>query len=522
MNAISLAFGLARFGWGVRRFCRETVSIEAARAAIRSRIRDRDRTFLELVRRVWAPGPRSPYRQLFRAARCEPGDVDRLVAQEGVEGALTALRQAGVYVSFDEFKGLRVAVRGGETFQFDAGDFDNPIVRAHFMTTSGGTRARPTRIVIDLDHIAESASDWALWFSAHGWLDRPVVFLTPEFPGIVSRQLRSAKLGKPYARWFVTGGGGTLRYRLVSTYLQALSRRASGAPRPERVSLLTDGRRIGEELARMAAMGKPPCVVASPATAVRLCGTVAETGGSLSGVTFLLGGEPYTDARKRALEAVGASGVPNYGSAETGPLGAQCPGPFTTDDVHVYRDAFAVIAASHMDAGAAEESAILVTGLRRTGPKVLLNVEIGDTARVARRTCGCAFDDMECTTHLWSIRSSDKLTGDGVTFLVADLLPLLEDELPRRFGGAAGHYQIVETQDPHGLPRYQLLVSPEVGTVDECAIVNALLDALSARRPAYGFMVEQWRQGGLLTVRRERPQPTARGKVPAYRRPSWH
>jgi hypothetical protein len=520
MNALSLAFGLARFGWGVRRFCREPITLEAAREAIRRRIRDRDRTFLDLVRRVCSSGPRNPYRRLFRAARCEPGDVDRLVAEDGVEGALDALRRAGVYVSFEEFKGLRPAVRGGETFDFETGDFDNPLARAHFVVASGGTRARPTRILVDLDHITESASDWALWFSAHGWFDRPIVFVTPEYPGIVNRQLRSAKLGKPYARWFVTGGGGSLRYRLVSAYIQAVSRRASGSPRPEHVSLL-DGWRIGEELARMADAGKPSCVVASPATAARLCGIMAERGGSLRGVTFLLGGEPYTDACKRALEAAGASGVPNYGTAETGPLGAQCPRPAATDDVHVYHDAFAVIAAQRGFPDGSNADAILLTGLRRAGPKVLLNVDIGDTACMTRRPCSCAFAEVGYDTHLSAIRSSEKLTGDGVTFLVADLLPLLEEELPRRFGGTAGHYQLVETRDEHGLPRYQLLVSPEVGALDERAVVDALLDALSVRRRAYGFMAEQWRQGRLLAVRRERPQPTSRGKVPAFRSPPW-
>jgi hypothetical protein len=520
MSAISLGLGLVRFGWGIRRFCRETVSIEAAHEAIRSRNRDRDGAFLDLVRRVCASRPCNPYRQLFRAARCEPGDVERLVVQEGLEGALDALRRAGVYVSFDEFKGLRPAARGGETFQFAAADFDNPLARVHFTTTSGGTRAGPTRILIDLDHIAESASDWAIWFSAHGWFERPVVFVTPQYPGIVNRQLRSAKLGKPYARWFVTSAGGSLRYRLVSAYVQALSRWASGAPRPERVSTL-DGRRIGEELARMAEAGEPPCVVASPTTAARLCDAAVEGGTSLQGVTFLLGGEPYTDARKRALEAAGATGVPHYGSAETGPVGAQCPRPSTTDDVHVYRDAFAVIGAPRRAPDGSDGDPILLTGLRRAGPKVLLNVEIGDTAYVARRPCGCAFDSLAWDTHLWSIRSSQKLTGDGMTVLVSDLLPVLEEELPRRFGGTAGHYQLVEVQSEHGLARYELLVSPEVGAIDERAVVDALLDALDARRRAYGFMVEQWRRGRLLAVRRERPRPTGRGKLPALRPPSW-
>jgi hypothetical protein len=516
MSAASLALGLARFTWGIRRFCRDTNSVETAKEAIRRRIHERDQTFLALVRRVHASDPRNPYRQLLGAAGCEPADVQRLVAQEGLERALEVLRKAGVYVSFEEFKGLRPAVRGSETFHFRPADFDNPLVRTHLTTTTGGSRARPTRILIDLDHIAESASSWALWFSAHGWLERHVVFVTPEYPGIVNRQLRSAKLGKPYVRWFVTSGGGSPQYRLVSAYIQAVSRRATGAPRPEHVSL-HDGQRIGEELARMVAAGAPPCVVTSPSTAARLCAAMAEHGRSLRGVAFLLGGEPYTDATKLALAAAGATGAPNYGSAETGPVGAQCPTPAATDAIHVYRDAFAVIAAPRALPDGAEGDTILFTGLRWTAPKLLVNVDIGDTACIEDRPCDCEFDRAGCHTQLWAIRSSAKLTGDGVTFIGADLVPLLEEELPRRFGGAAGDYQLVETQGARGLPRYRLLVSPEVGAVDEPAVIDALLGALSVRRRAYGFMVEQWRQAGLLEVRRERPQTTSRGKVPAFR-----
>jgi hypothetical protein len=212
--------------------------------------------------------------------------------------------------------------------------------------------------------------------------------------------------------------------------------------------------------------------------------------------------------------------VPNYGSAETGPVGAQCPRPASTDDVHVYRDAFAVIAAPPRRPDGSDQT-VFLTGLRRAGPKVLLNVDIGDTACLVRRPCGCAFDELECDTHLSTIRSSEKLTGDGVTFLGADLLPLLEEELPARFGGTVGDYQLVEIPDERGLPRYRLLVSPEVGALDEQVVVDALLDALSVRRRAYGFMVEQWRQGKLVEVCRERPQRTSRGKVPAFRTVSW-
>ena len=249
-------------------------------------------------------------------------------------GPFSTFRRAGVYVGFEEFKGLEPAVRGGQTFHFRPDDFDNPLARPNIPSRSGGTRAQPTRILIDLDEIEMIAANWALWFEVHGWDDRPIVFATPEYPGIVSRQLLCAKRGTPYTRWFVTGGGGSLAYRGVSSVVHWLARRATGTPRPERVPL-ADAWRIGQELARMAEAGSPPCVVSSPSTAARVCLAMHEHGQRLSGVAFVLGGEPFTEARKRTLESVGAVGVPSFGTSEAGAVGAQCSHPAAVDDVHL-------------------------------------------------------------------------------------------------------------------------------------------------------------------------------------------
>jgi thioredoxin reductase len=59
------------------------------------------------------------------------------------------LYQSGVYVSFEELKGLTPAVRGSQRFTFRSTDFDNPRITPHFYGSSGGTRGRPSRIMID-------------------------------------------------------------------------------------------------------------------------------------------------------------------------------------------------------------------------------------------------------------------------------------------------------------------------------------------------------------------------------------
>jgi hypothetical protein len=48
----------------------------------------------------------------------------------------------------------------------------------------------------------------------------------------------------------------------------------------------------------------------------------------------------------------------------------------------------------------------------------------------------------------------------------------------------------------------------------EQILVDAFFAEPVSLRPPYGFMVDQWRRGGFLEVRREPPRVTARGKIP--------
>lgn len=51
------------------------------------------------------------------------------------------------------------------------------------------------------------------------------------------------------------------------------------------------------------------------------------------------------------------------------------------------------------------------------------------------------------TLHLHGIRSVEKLTAAGMTFLDSDVIRVLEEVLPGRFGGGPTHYQLVEEED---------------------------------------------------------------------------
>jgi hypothetical protein len=516
MPILSDVAGLLRFAVGLRAFVGRPISLEDAKAIIRRGMANREARFLEKVEHAVFGNPRSPYLQLFRYAGCELGDVRRLVADDGVDGALRRLVEAGVYVTFEEFKGLTQAVRGSHTFAFRASDFDNPLITTHFQSSSGGTRGRPTRTRIDLDHIAQSAPHWAVWFGAHGWLDRPLVFWRPTHAGQASGHLLCVKFGKRFEKWFGSVGMGVAKDRLAAALVHHLVRQAAGLSRPELVPI-HEAARVGEYLVGMVRGGQRPCVSTSPSQAIAISLALRARGLSLDGVTFLLGAEPLTPARRTTIEDAGARAVPTYGFSEGGSVGSQCPNPVAADDIHVSSDAYAVIARTR-DLGDGEAvDALLLTALRPACPKVLLNTEIGDQGVLETRRCDCLFDELGYHQHLHTIRSFSKLTGIGVTFVGADLHWLLEELLPQKFGGIATDYQLVEEQDAQGVPRYTLRVNPALGPLDEETLVTTFLEALGRRRNHYRFMATVWAQAEVLRVQRSLPLPTARGKILPFR-----
>ena len=80
--------------------------------------------------------------------------------------------------------------------------------------------------------------------------------------------------------------------------------------------------------------------------------------------------------------------------------------------------------------------ALLLTSLRSTAPVILLNASMGDQGFMVARRCDCPLERVGWTTHLHTIRSYEKLTAGGMTFLDTDVVRVLEQTLPATFGGA--------------------------------------------------------------------------------------
>ena len=107
----------ARFLVGLPRFVRLRMTVAQAKSIIQDRLRHRQRNFLAVVERGVFANPGSPYRKLLDMAGCSLEDIKDLLPREGLEATLTQLRQAGVYVSFEEFKVHRPIVSGSTTIE---------------------------------------------------------------------------------------------------------------------------------------------------------------------------------------------------------------------------------------------------------------------------------------------------------------------------------------------------------------------------------------------------------------------
>ena len=100
-----------------------------------------------------------------------------------------------------------------------------------------------------------------------------------------------------------------------------------------------------------------------------------------------------------------------------------------------------------------------------------------------------------------------------MTFLDTDLVGVLEEVLPRRFGGGPTDYQVVEEESKDGRPAMRLLVHPRVGTVDAAALSRVFLDAIGSGSGAQKVMQLAWRDAGVLRVERQPPLTTDLGKI---------
>jgi hypothetical protein len=246
--------------------------------------------------------------------------------------------------------------------------------------------------------------------------------------------------------------------------------------------------------------------------ALRICMAASENGMDLSHVTFTAGGEPPSAAKVAMITSTGAHWASKYFFNEVGAVGLGCAQPQDENDLHFLKDALALIQYPRRVPGSdLMVDAFNFTTLLPFAPKLLLNVESDDYGIIETRSCGCPFEAYGYSEHLREVRSFRKLTGEGVTLIGSDMISILEEILPERFGGSPLDYQLLEEEDRQGMTRLSLLISPRVTIRDESEVITTVLEALKRKSNA-PRAVELWKQAGTLRVKRQEPISTAYGK----------
>ncbi len=518
MSIISDLINYSRLAFDLRKFLQNSISLEQSKQIITERIHNREKNFIWLIDNIYK-NPRNPYNKLLKSAGCEFGDIEQQVNQNGIEPTLQGLLAEGVYMSWEEFKGKKELVRGGNYLHFKQSDLDNPSIPSWYKGQSSGSRSAGTKTKFSLgNRLAQSCYRLPL-LEASNALDDPLGIwkeVPPSTNGI-SHVLDFWILRKPIARWFSTVDESqaqtSLQHRLALRYIIYGSRLwGARLVSPEYVGL-RDAYKVARWMADTRKQYGGCSLGSSVSAAVKVCHAAMEHQLDIQGAHFLVGGEPLTAAKRSRIEATGASVTSNYTISEVGRIGIGCLGTGATDDVHLLTDSIAMIQhwreVDHTDA---KVNSFLFTPLLPSAPKLLLNFESDDYGTVETCSCGCVFEQLGFDKHLRNIRSFAKLTGNGVSIIGSDFDRILEEVLPRKYGGTATDYQLLEEEDNRGQTRLSLIISPSVGTVDDNEVISTVLSEFSKVESYGGMTASLWSQAEALRVRRMYPIQR-RGKI---------
>jgi hypothetical protein len=520
-----------RFIIGLRKYFHDRQNsadaLVTAQELLKKRINNRSENFLTILKTGIFGYSKSPYLKFLNSKKITYNDVASKVNNLGVEGALNFLFEEGVYFTVDEFKGKTEVNRNGLKFLCNESSFDNPFLSYVYEVRSGATRSAGTRIRIDFDYLVQRSLYDAFLLSAHDALCSPIANWFPLFPGApgINSSLRFARIGNPPRKWFSQVDKAQVKVnweKVWGTNLIFFMAKLQGLDlaKPEYVSL--NNAYTVALWASLMLEHFPNCVIYTfAASAVRVCMAAQENNLNIKGVRFFVTGETLTIQKRKEIEDAGAIAVPVYGISEAGVIAAGCnrASKFTeSDHCHIYKDTTAIITHKYMVPHFDKVvDSFLFTTLLYESPKLLLNVGMGDYGTIYQSDCNCEFGKIGFDAHIGNIRSYEKLTGEGVTFVDTDFIRIIEKELPSRFGGCSADYQLIEQEDEKGLNRLRLLVSPKLGPVDESKIVKVFINLLKNAESSPESWAQSgtvmWDQARMIRVRRDYPLQTKSGKI---------
>lgn len=398
---------------------------------------------------------------MFDQARCPFDDFQRLCETSGLENALSAFREAGVYLTHNEFKGLQPIVRDGREIVSAPRHFLNPLADSgRWQSVSGGSRSAGSVAATGSACRVYRECGELLAMQAMDVMDRPMVLLAPILPAPYgfTRCVTAKQAGAPCLAWF--------------------------------------------------SEGRPAFVPAVVTPAIRVVDAAIQHTLDLSGTVFWAGGEAITDARRAALERANCRVYPNYFISEVGLVGSDCCSTPGGNSVHLFSDNAAIITWKR-PAPLSERpvESLLFTTLHPLNPRLLINAEMDDSGTLAPAACDCALSRAGFRTRVSNIYSFGKLTGHGTTLVGGDILRILEVVLPAKFGGTPADYQLVE--EDSGIT---LHVHPRLTQVSLDAVKQTFLQEIE-RLFGGSLTVREWRHAGTLRVVAALPIRTRAGKT---------
>lgn len=518
MAQLGLIGSLARFAVGLPPYLRAPLDAATCRAVVAAGQAHRLRNFLSTLERAIFARPASPYRRLLMHAGITLADIRQLATADGIEPALQTLYDAGVYVTLDEFKGRKPIVRGSLSLAVGSRDFDNPLRSGQLELQTGGSRSAGTRIYADLAHYAHDAAYDFHFLEAHGHLDRPYALWrpTPPYGAGIKAALSHLKLGLPVERWFTqrrhSWAARGKAHRLLLEYARLASLAGPHRlPRPEHVPE-DQAIEVARWLAEKKRHGRPGLLNTTASSGVRVASAALAAGLDIADSHFRFGGEPLSRGKAAVVARAGALPVCHYTMGETGRIGLACACPEGPDDVHMLTDKIAVITRPWRGGTGPSVAINVHSSVQPSTPKLLLNVESNDYGLLQERSCGCSLERLGYRLHMRQIRSVDKLTSEGMTFIGNDLIRLIEEVLPAGFGGGPTDWQLVEIEED-GLPKVVLHASPDLGRLDEAAVLDRVVRFLNEIPNASDDYGERWRRAGTLRLVRKPPIATGASKL---------
>lgn len=509
----------SKMAWGIRQYLR-TPPIADPEAHIRYNLAHRECNFLALVERGVFQNSASPYNEMFGLAGCTFGDLKSEVERAGLEPTLGRLRENGVFLTHDEFKGKTPIVRSGREIASRDGSFRNPqVANALTESISSGSRSKGTRSPRSIGRLLEREAHLQIRNREFELTKRIRIELKPILPSAtgLSAGQRGRREGHPVEKWFAVGGGlrDSGHYRFITHCLVRWTG-LLGSPSPLPTYLApNDFSAVAEYIARRRREGAPAAVHAFPSPAVRVAAAAMELGLDITGTLFFVGGEALTDAKREIIQRAGAEVYPFYPISEVAPIGSACRHMTTGNRVHFFEDQVAAFVHRRVaPLSGVEVNALQFTSLLKHCPHILINAEMDDAGVIGPAPCGdtCLYGRLGLTRQVSEIFSFGKLTGQGMTLVGTDLLRILEAILPARFGGAPGDYQLVEREGA-AQTQVTLRVNPRVkaspGKIRECF--------LRELKTLYGGSLasRMWSHAEGIEVVMDHPFATRTGKIHA-------